>query len=329
MIRAPALMLGLALAIGASLPAPAQDAGFNPETVATWMAGRPDGSTMALSAAAQARALRLDRTSQALRLNLANDPVGLLQQLDEDERAIVISTFSPGLASGWRYFFAGSLVVVGGIEAETVRVGFYNPLVDGFVLADLRDTGGSFRLVAMKAVSGAAMRGEKVEVGDISVPAWTRLRDVPVPIAIVEVATAGVAAFERAYPLTADSLEPLAGASDTSIARRSGASVALLSTVVSDELWSPVLAAVDPRLQPGAGISAHPALAELPAPARSDLRFAGLLRGETDTTIAAFLSPAAPRLLLFVDVAGGSGNTSPTLGQAALVDVLATRGEER
>ena len=303
-------------------PAVAEVRGFNPDTVRERLSRGSDAPRIVLGAAAQARVKRLDRTSQVYRLSVARDPAGLLAQLDEDERAIAGGVLSVGPPDAWRYFFAGSIVLVGGIESETPRIGYYNPMVDGIVLADMRDTGTSFRLTGMQAMTGHALRGDSG--APVLAPAWMRAQGEPAPIALVEAASAAARGFESRYPLTADALPPLGGDGERLVADRARISVSLLSTVRKHPEWADVLSAFDPRLQPGSTAERHAAVAELPEAVKADLRLAGLLRGETDS-MAAFFSPDAPRLILFVDVKGGAGTARPTLGRAALVDVFASR----
>lgn len=315
------LLLGAAV-VALAMPAAAEIRGFNPDSVRARIGAGEATAVPSLSEAARSRVPRLDRTAQALRLNLARDPAALLALLDEDERATATGVLSDGSSEGWRYFFAGSTVLVGGIEAETVRVGFYNPMVDGFVLVDLHDTGASFRLTGMQAMTGAAMRGDAVAAD--AAPGWVRVRGQPAPVAMVEAAGAAAGAFERRYPMSSNAPAPLAGTNDRLVADRSALSVSLISTVLDYPEWSTVLSAFDPRLRPDAGLARHPAVAALPEVAQRDLRLGGVIRGESDS-MATFYSPAAPRLVLFVDMKGGAGDTRPELGRAALVDVLASR----
>ena len=307
---------------GGAAPAMAELRGFNPDTVRERLGRQGDAPRTVLGEAARARVNRLDNVAQVFRLSVAQDPVGLLAQLDEDEREIAAGILSVGPPSAWRYFFAGSIVLVGGIASDTPRVGYYNPIVDGLVLTDMRDTRTSFRLTGMQAMTGHALRGDAGT--PILAPGWMRAEGTPGPIALVEAASAAAAAFERRYPLTAEALPPFEGAGDGLVAERARITVALLSTVRQYPEWTDVLAAFDPRLQPGSTAQRHAAVAELPAAAKEDLRLAGILRGEP-RSMATFVSPNAPRLILFVDVEGGAGTTRPSLGRAALVDVFASR----
>ncbi|MFN4089088.1 MAG: hypothetical protein ACK4QW_08610 [Alphaproteobacteria bacterium] len=306
-------------------PASAEIRGFNPDTVRDAIGRIAPSPTAELSAVARARVARLDRTAQALRLNLANDPVALLAALDDDERRIAVDALASGTVDGWRYFFAGAVVLVGGIESQTVRVGYYNALVDGFILADLQDTGGSFRLAAMQARSGDTLRGEPGPAG--ANPAWMRTEGIPAPVAMVEAAAAASRGFALANPPLATALPTLVSGSEQVVGERATTSVAMIATVVASPAWSGALAPIDPRLLPGLGTERHAAVAALPEAARQDLRLAGLLRRAGGST-AAFHSPATPRLILFVDVAEPA-DAPPALGSAALVDILAAEGADR
>ena len=315
-----ALAVGLAVLPGAQ-PQASEPRGFNPDSVRARLGGE-----LAVDATARARARRLDPVTQALRLNLARDTDALVAALDADEQAIARAVLAPGSQAAWRYFFAGSIVLVGGIAGETVRVGYYNPILDAFVLADLRDTGSSFRLVGMTALSGAAMRGQPPTAS--LAPGWVRVADTPVAVAMIESARSAAEAFERRHALHATTLPALDPTSGL-VARRARFAITQLASVATDPDWSAALAAVDP----GPGVAAgaqpvaappHPALAGLPVSMTGDLRLAALLKRPQDS-VAVFHSPQAPRLILFVDVAEGGEGVAPTLGKAALADVLATR----
>ncbi len=101
---------------------------------------------------------------------------------------------APGI---WRYFFRSSLIYVGLLESPVVRIGFYNPIVDGWVMTNWSWRGREIKLADVQVVSGEAMRGDKVT--DATHVAWVARKQGSLTGNIRD--TTGIAgfAFARAH----------------------------------------------------------------------------------------------------------------------------------
>lgn len=107
----------------------------------------------------------------------------------------------------WRYFFRYTVIHVGRLDAPVSRVGFYNPLVDGWVIADWTwSDADEPRLWWTQVTAGETMRGEHISGADPI--AWTTGRRGPVVAAQQAIVAESAAAFASAHPALAASPPP-------------------------------------------------------------------------------------------------------------------------
>lgn len=106
----------------------------------------------------------------------------------------------------WRSFFQGSVIAVGHALAPVKRAGFYNALVDGWILADWAPDKEGLSLVGVRAVPGAVVRYQ--EVTGIQLPPWTRMTDESVITALGAAHREAMRAFKARYPLVSTRQPP-------------------------------------------------------------------------------------------------------------------------
>ncbi len=112
----------------------------------------------------------------------------------------------------WRSFFEGSVIAVGHALAPVKRAGFYNPLVDGWIMADWVADDDGLSLAGVYAVPGSVVRFQ--EVAGIELPGWTLMTDESVVTALAVTHGEAMRAFKTRYPLTATE-RPLDSAADS------------------------------------------------------------------------------------------------------------------
>ena len=109
----------------------------------------PNGSRLRLNAVVEA--------AMNLRIWMAGRPEELMQALSAPERAVFAGLIGDDVGL-WRGFFRGSIATLGHAMAERPRAGYYNPLVDGWVVVDFeRSASGGLALAAVRAFPGTAL----------------------------------------------------------------------------------------------------------------------------------------------------------------------------
>ena len=100
------------------------------------------------------------------RVMAATNPQRLRQQYAPKQKAVLAEMLetrayrdAPGI---WPYFFRSSLIYVGLLKSPVVRVGFYNPIVDGWVITDWAWRGRKIKLAMVRVMAGEEVRGEDV-----------------------------------------------------------------------------------------------------------------------------------------------------------------------
>jgi hypothetical protein len=97
----------------------------------------------------------------------------------------------------WQRFYEGSVLHIGNGLSDTPRIGYYNPIVDAWMMTDWRREAGSFALVKTWITTGERVRAQPQPAG--SVPGWTA-KGGSLATALAENYRASVGAFERSYP---------------------------------------------------------------------------------------------------------------------------------
>lgn len=148
------LTTALALIVALSSPARADIPAVNPSTTESFAAQ----SQLMMTPAARDRFNAAVLAAWSLRAWMAGDPQGMRVLLNDRERRVLDGlTGDKGLRQ-WQQFFRGSVVAVGHVTADRPRVGFYNPLIDGWLVADLtRAASGGMVLDALTPFPGAAI----------------------------------------------------------------------------------------------------------------------------------------------------------------------------
>ena len=339
------LLAAAALSIGCAGPALAADVnrGFDAAVVRDFATNGGAHRLPPIGPAERERLLALTKAANAFRGMMAGDIESLRAALDEDERALLGLIDDPADAIGravWTYFFQGSVIAIGHGMAETSRIGFYNPIVDGWILADFRrSASGGHRLAALEGALGETLRG--VRGRELEPPEWTQTPDAPLALALGRTYARAVAAFEAAYPpLAATPPQRRAGAGQTTLVR--GRVLLLGSTVASLEADPAYKAAVD-RLERAIAAGDPGALRALvtqktavpvqrvtavPAAVRALLRPTGAYRGPGGFTVT-LGTPYTGRLVVFADLGEPAGGGEPWVDNLLLLDLAQAEGASR
>ncbi len=102
----------------------------------------------------------------------------------------------------WRSFFRGSIAYFGHALAPVKRIGFFNPVVDGWVLTDWSQGDERLELVGVRPVPGEVMRGRPAE--GFEPPVWMRMADQTELIALAINHRDSIRAFKNRYRLLAE-----------------------------------------------------------------------------------------------------------------------------
>lgn len=334
-MRSAVLVLSLALAA----PVHASDRAADPngpldrldraavERFAARTAGQaPNGSRLRLNAVVEA--------AMNLRTWMAGRPEALLQALSAPERAVLAGLIGDDVGL-WRGFFRGSIATLGHAMAERPRAGYYNPLVDGWVVVDFeRSPGGGLRPVAVTAFPGAALAPVPADGRGVR-PPWLLRRDLAMPSSLALASAANVAAFERAWPPLDEAAGGQALPADgrATVAER----LALTDVAVRSFLDDPAYAAIGRQILAyiakgdGDGLARmtdRPAaehamplqrIGTLSTPARRTFELRGIYR-HAGGMMMAFGSPYSGNWLIFADL-DVSDSAAPRLNDVVAVDL--------
>lgn len=315
--------------------------GFDAESALEFSRNGGGAGLVQLDEAQREHVRRLVVAGQSLRDNLASDIGALRAALDPEEQAVldrvVASDDASTEADMWRYFFQGSLIYLGHGLAETSRLGYYNPIADAWVLADVAASeAGGMRLVEMAAVTGDWIRGEAGEPS--AAPVYVRDPDQVMANALAENHARTVAAFLTRYPLLAET-EPPAPAGNAAEFALTRARLLLIGTTIGSlrvPAYRAVIDALRQRIVEGdaralrASMSAEPPvplqrITGLPTPARELLRPTGYFRRDQGMTIA-FGVPFTGRWVVLADFEEPVGDAAPALENLLLLDLVAAEG---
>lgn len=321
--------------------------GFNAESALEFSQNGGGEGLVHLDERERVRIGKLLAVGQSLRDHFASDNVAALREsLDPEERALldgVVATRDADTERDiWLYFFQGSLIYIGHGLAETNRLGYYNPMVDGWVLVDVSPSeSGGLSLVGMAAVTGERIRGERIGDGrDLSAGAAVWLQDsaLPLPVALARNHARTVEAFETRYPILAATEPAALDATLADFATLRSRLMLVGATVGS--LGEPAYRATIDRLRSQivkgdaaairASMSGDPPvplqrITGLPMPARELLRPTGFYRRAEGMTIA-FGVPFTGRWVLLADFHEPLGDAPPALETILLLDLNAAEG---
>ncbi len=186
---------------------------FDQATVAAFMSSQaaPVDEMPKLSEDEQARLLRLTEVGAKFRETAAFDLPKLNSRFRFDGSQILETLFGPSPetenASLWPYFFRHSLIYLGHVRAPISRIGFYNPLVDGWVITDWRHDKSDLKLIGIRVLPGEAIRGEDI-TGNAPIQWITQLTDRSIVLALQDALGRTATAFEQAYPLLSSGPPP-------------------------------------------------------------------------------------------------------------------------
>lgn len=188
------------------------DNGFDADSIADFVKRDSASGTDSFGFTADQYARRnfLYRVANQFRVAGAIDPQRLAESFAPDNPELLAglldskaSRRAPGI---WRYFFRQSLIYAGRVDAPVSRIGFYNPIVDGWVMTDWLWSEKTIRLARVRIVAGESLLGRDSR-GGIRI-GWTR----PSRLSLIDRlrGAAGLAglAFAKAHPMTASTAPP-------------------------------------------------------------------------------------------------------------------------
>lgn len=290
----------LALQAPAANPAP----GFNAEALA-------EATSRGDATAVRAALTRMEQLRAALIL----DPAGTPEIIDPMEaRALraALGGFDAASAHQIAYFMRGTVSRIAPSSTGPVA-GFYNPLLDLWLVASLDRIGGAWRVASARLIDGAALRGSGGMWSEAADNAFgTLARNYELSIAAFD-RRAGEATAGDAF----EQLDERSNAWMSSLAawRADAASVAVAEAVraeiVAGRLARANIGSIDLARQ----------IDGLPGQVRATMAVIGAVRrGDAETLIIA--SPLMPELLLLVDL--GAGDRPTGLAILNLANAAAT-----
>lgn len=211
-LRRLAVAAAFCFAISTAAPSMAGEDGFDAASIADYVGAQTADGKDSYGFTAE----------QYARRNFLYDLANRFRILGAVEPRQLVNTFAPGNPAAlagllnskasqrapgiWRYFFRQSLIHAGRIDAPVSRIGFYNPIVDGWVMTDWLWSKESIRLAGIRVVTGESVRArgvrESVRIG------WTR----PSRLSLIDrlrgaTSLAGLA-FAKAHPMTGKQVPP-------------------------------------------------------------------------------------------------------------------------
>ena len=196
---------GLATQTEISALTPGIVAGFNDETVQEFIRQNPEEGELrfTLSPEDRQQIVTLGLAAAAFRDVIVKNGFAGGDALTDKDTAVLSKALDLGPAGPppalWRSFFEGSVLALGDALAPVKRVGFYNPVVDGWVMTDWAMKDDQLSLTVAHAVTGAVLRGEPE--GEGQMPEWTRVTDVSVVGALAQSHKKAVETFRSIHPV--------------------------------------------------------------------------------------------------------------------------------
>lgn len=196
-----AAVAALGIAAGAHAAAPIDR--FNADTVDAFIEiEQSDASTWSrLTDEEKLQVTRLAQTGEALRRLIVVDVPGLKALLEPAHAPRLVELLGrPDDAPTvrlWQRFYEGSVLHIGNGLSEKPRIGYYNPIVDGWVMTDWRREGDTFALTKAWVASGERVRAQAQPAA--ATLGWTA-KGGSLASALAENYRASITAFERAHP---------------------------------------------------------------------------------------------------------------------------------
>lgn len=207
----------------------------------------------------------------------------------------------------WSQFMQGATVLIGRGLSDRPVLGFYNALVDGFIVLSLERREDKLFVLDMVAITGQSLRG----AAHVTRPTVTRL-----PSPILANYALSAQAFNKLYPADARAKSPVqfddnAAQSSVEILKRSGMLKAQKTAITKNAALTGLLedfteAAAESdvaRLQglfPADTVSPPEWVANVPAALRKDLTLLAAFRKEAGYQFV-LASPAASRFVVLLD----------------------------
>ncbi len=268
---------------------------------------------------------------------MAGNPEGLRAALTPPEAAVLDALIAAGgapSAAPWRDFFRGSIIAVGHATSERPRIGYYYPLVDGWVIGDFtRSAAGGLTLESLHVVAGNRIAETPRQFGEVR-PPWLLRPDMAMPSSLALATAANMAAFERAWPPLAATAaaQPLPAPEPALIVRRLLLTATTVRSFIDDPAYMAVADGILDAIRRGDGVALMgmtgrpPASHALPvqrigalsAPARRTFELRGIYRNRDGMSVV-FGSPYSGNWLVFADLQ--TGGQSPKLTDIVAVDL--------
>lgn len=286
---------------------------------------------------ASSERLRLNAAVKAamnFRAGMAGKPEDLLAALNPAERAILqpILAGGPGLA---RAFFRSSIATVGHARAAGPRFGFYNPLVDSWVILDgARTAGGGIALKKLAVVLGEELAPAPVPKSNRR-PPWLLRSDLAMPSSLAIASAANIAAFERAWPplVKSKTKTPMPKSDPALVLDRMALTGASVRSFLADPNYAAIAKRILAAIEAGDGLAlakmtGRPAadhvaplqrINTLSAPARRTFEVRGVYRHRSGMMVA-FGSPYSGNWLIFADL-NTKNSKKPKLSDLVVVDL--------
>ena len=270
------------------------------------------------------------------RAGMAGKPEDLLAALDPAERKMLRPILANGLGPA-RAFFRSSIATVGHARTERPRFGFYNPLVDGWVILDgMRTAKGGIALRKMAVVLGEELAPAPVPKSNHR-PPWLLRTDLAMPSSLAIASAANVAAFERAWPPLvkgkAKGKKPMPKGDPALILKRMALVGASVRSLLADPAYAAIANRVLAAIEAGDGMAlakmtGRPAadhvaplqrINTLSAPARRTFEVRGAYRHRSGMMVV-FGSPYSGNWLIFADL-NTQNSKKPKLSDLVVVDL--------
>lgn len=289
--------------------------GFNPQSVEQFVQG--ETKFTGASAASKRRFTAAANMGALIRDELAKNNVGGLRAQLEGRGADRLGLLLPPgsdkeMEKIWGEFFTGAVTLIGAGVSDAPVVGFYNPMVDGWIVTSFSRGEKGLTLTGLVPLTGENMR----ELAGVKLPGSTKYKSPLLPTY-----KASSDAFEKLYPVTSSKAATLRVSGNrfteydtitTRVIQMDGiVSVAMKQSALADSLAAFEKAALrgnalELRQLFGANTTTPPEwLAAISKPVRAGLKPAAIYK-RGDGVQVAYVSPVASRVVVLVDLDGNA-----------------------
>lgn len=208
----------------------------------------------------------------------------------------------------WNSFFASAVTLVGGGLSDAPVVGYYNPLVDSWVLASFKRDGKTITLTSLIPVSGDSLRA----TAHTALPESTKYKTP-----VLETYHASANAFEKVFPPVSSKSQSINVANRQQEYSLVTQRIIKMDGIVAMETKRPEVASAISKFQSAAakgnalemrelftaGKTTTPPewLASVSAPVRKTLKPAAMFKNGNSMQVA-FVSSTASRVVVLVDM---------------------------